>query len=515
MKNFLSKIYQPIVILLWGMACFVFFQFFYKYHFFYQEQNQLFLISWEYVATYFRKPAWTACLVGDFLTQFYYYLYAGPAILTLSLLVLGDFLRHALQRSGISKGAFFLALLSIMLEAILCLHYAHRLSAVMAMIGGAAMFLFYSQTQLNKKLTGVYAVLTYWMFGIGVLLFALLAVLNGFLCFKKRTAVMRLVVLGGLLLLIPLTKSSYLLETGKLYTYPGFGRFSKPDFFLEKQLAVDNEYYFGNYDEVVWLVESEQKPSEHMLFFYNLVQAQRGTLPDNLLKYYPNELGTFYQIGPDTPLLIIKDMNELYWSLGDMTFTERAAMMANVFSPDNRNVRMVKRLAECNIVSGDTAAVRKYLGLLEKTLVWRNWAKNAPTAVYYGEKQRFVNRADTIRTSDNAHMIMMELLDSNPENIVALDYILCSNLLLKDIANFKRDYDRYCISSGRERLKDLYQQALCIWLAGTDASQEEWGKYIKRQDIARRFMEYSKQRGNPAFKDTYWYYFDTAKQRKL
>ena len=66
---------------------------------------------------------------------------------------------------------------------------------------------------------------------------------------------------------------------------------------------------------------------------------------------------------------------------------------------------------------------------------------------------------------------MMQLLDHNPDNMIALDYILCSDLLLKDITNFKRDYDRYC--SDKPRLKPLYQEALCIWLAGSDASQEE------------------------------------------
>ena len=48
-------------------------------------------------------------------------------------------------------------------------------------------------------------------------------------------------------------------------------------------------------------------------------------------------------------------------------------------------------------------------------------------------------------------MVMMEVLDSNPDNTVALDYILCSTLLLKDMDNFKRDYDRYCIATGKPR----------------------------------------------------------------
>ena len=108
-------------------------------------------------------------------------------------------------------------------------------------------------------------------------------------------------------------------------------------------------------------------------------------------------------------------------------------------------------------------------------------------------------------------MVMMELLDSNPANTAALDYILCSTLLLKDMDNFKRDYDRYCIDTGRPRHKKLYQQALMIYLAGTHAPQEEWSKYIYDQAEVQRFSEYNSHRGDPRFSDTYWYYFDTAK----
>jgi len=107
------------------------------------------------------------------------------------------------------------------------------------------------------------------------------------------------------------------------------------------------------------------------------------------------------------------------------------------------------------------------------------------------------------------------LLDANPDNIVALDYILCSDLLLKDITNFKRDYDRYCIETSKPRLKPLYQEALCIWLAGTNAPQEDWGKYIQRLDVLQRFQQYNEQRGNPAFKDSYWYYFDKMKAPEI
>ena len=188
-------------------------------------------------------------------------------------------------------------------------------------------------------------------------------------------------------------------------------------------------------------------------------------------------------------------------------------MMTNVFSHNNRNVRMIRRLAECNYVSGDSLAAEKYLRILDKTLVYDKWAMNVRQhgKQLYREKMQMVNHRDTITITDNAHFLMMQLLDANPNNTVALDYILCSDLLLKDIKNFKRDYDRYCLDTGRPRLKALYQEALCIWLAGTKAPQELWQQYIHRDDVMQRFMDYNNRRGDPAFKGTYWYYFDKIK----
>jgi hypothetical protein len=177
----------------------------------------------------------------------------------------------------------------------------------------------------------------------------------------------------------------------------------------------------------------------------------------------------------------------------------------------------MQRLAECNFVSGDSLAAEKYLRILDKTLVYDRWADNVRKngKTIYQQKMQMVSRHDTISITDNAHQLMMQLLNANPNNTIALDYILCSTLILKDITNFKRDYDRYCIDTNNPRLKTLYQEALCIWLAGTDAPQQEWEKYIKRGDVFQRFQQYNLQRGNPNFKDTYWYYFDKIKAPEI
>lgn len=538
---------------IWAIACFVFFQFWYHYHFFYQEQNQLFLWSYDYLVTYLDKPGWLACLAGDFLTQFYYYLYAGPIILTLCLLLLGHNVRRAMQLTGITKiwVPTVVAFVVMTIEALLSLHYDYRLSSIFAIMGGANIFCVSTRILTNTRMllkkmeqkvageenvtnhsffhwVSVVSILItipvcHWFFGSGIWAYALLVMIGCLVYINQAGNYLRLGAVVVAMFLLMLTKRMYFVDFKQLYTCPDFGKFVKPEFDLEKTFAVDCEYYFGNYNKVISIMEKAENPNQYMKFFYNLVVAQNKSLSDNLLKYPDNNLGTFDTVGPGTPPLTIKTIGELYWLLGDMTFAERAAILANVSSPFSRNIRMTKRLAEINLVKGDINAAKKYLRILQKTFVWRRWAdrifaalghhatqEERATLQPYLDKRPFVNTRDTIRTNDNCYTIMRELVESNPANNIAINYMLCSDLLLKDMDTFKHDYDAYYLKQKHVLYDPLYQEALMIYLAGTHAQQTEWVKYIKRNDILQQFYQYNNQRGSIAFKGTYWYYFDKA-----
>ena len=541
------------LIFIGAIVCFAFFQFCYPYHLFYQEQNQLFLWSWEYVLTYLNKPGWLACLSGDFLTQFYYYRFAGPAILTLAILFAGYNVRCALEKADI-KGTWIpytTAVIVMLLLVCFSFHYSYRLSSILALAGGARVFCVSTKiltstrmfiknierkTEKRRILSGLGIAhwvslvsiicsvpICHWLFGYGVWVYAILVFVGCLNNIMQVGTYYRLAALIIPFFLLMLTKRLYYCDFKTVYTYPGIGEFTKPQMDLDKTLGVDCEYYFGNYNKVIKMVESEEDPNQIMKFYYNLVVCQNRSLSNTLLKYPNNNLGTFDTLGPDTPPLTIKTINELYWILGDMTFCERAAMLANVFSPNNRNIRIMKRLAEVNLVKGDYNAARKYLRILQKTFVWRGWANRIFAALGhhatqeehaliqpYLDKRPFINTKDTLRTSDNCYIIMKELVESNPANNIAINYMLCSDLLLKDMDTFKHDYDAYYLKQKNVLYDRLYQEALMIYLAGTNAKPAEWARYIKRQDILQRFYQYNEHRGDPTFSDTYWYYFDKA-----
>jgi hypothetical protein len=501
------------------VACFGFFAGCYPHHLFYQEQMQLFVLSPDYLASYFGKPAWLACLAGDFLTQGFYYLYLGPALLTLALLLLGDVVRRALQSVDIRGWkAYAAAFVAMTLEAASYLHYEARLSTTLALTGGLLMYLIsarYVTPRLRLFAVGQFVMLaaTYWLFGGGVIPFALFLIYKHY---RTDVAVAIVACAAFILLLRPV----YYLPVADLYRYPGHAPIGAPQWTLEKDFAAADNYFFGRWEDVKRQAEAQPADAltQQQLFYYYLVQAQQGTLPESLLRFPSPYLGTFEEIGPKTPLLTLRRMPDFYWAVGDMTFAERAAMQALVFTPDNRNARMVKRLAEVNLVTDHRRAALKYLRLLTHTVAYRRWAhsllRGSRSAMApYRYKATLMNTTDTLRTTAQTHLLLTQLLDSNPDNFVARDYLLCSDLLLRDMESFHRDYQRYCVEAHRTASHRLYDEALCIWLAGTQASEEKWQAAGIAPDVLRDFAAYNRQRGSASYRHTYWYYFDKHSAR--
>ena len=470
MKLDRAKIIQGIVVAVWMICCFCFFQYYYPNHFFFKEQNQIFYIIPSTWTEYLYQPHPLARLIGDFLTQFYCYKYHGAIIVTMTIAILGDLVCRLLRLWKVNRYiALVIAVIVMTLEALMHSGLYYQLSATVVKIF-FAVFL-YSAT----------------------------------FCFKRRKIYVIMPLVVWLIATIP-WKSAYLREWKEYVTCPELWKMSTPDFSREYFLAVDNAYYRHDYDEVVRLVEKgpDKYRTKETLYYYYLVQAQRGLLPDNLLRFGdPDELG----------LTSHGNINELYWVLGDMACSERTAMATMALS-DNKNIRTLQRLAEINIVKNDTTAAKKYLRIAGSTLIRRYWAWNVWKDEKLMKKREFVNRQDTMQTDVDIHSVMTQLLESNPKNIIALDYMLCSDLLQKDLDTFKCDYDRYCVDKGIQRDKKLYQEALCMYLASSNASTEERQRYIVDSGVLKRFNEYNAKKGDSMFNDTYWHYYDMKGEKR-
>lgn len=517
----------------YGLALFcillaIFYATVYPSHLLWQEQNQVFLNTSHWLSAYFDRPAWLGCMAGDWLTQFYHNTVVGAIILSLAVTGCAACSAVILFRLLPRIYALLLTVLFAILMVGCSMPATTSLAFFICVAGGlisglSRLWINYGKNHVID-LSPLLVILSYWMFGFGALLTAM--AISLLLIKRYRGKGQRKygwIGAGAAVALAFATPAvlcgHYALPYTNALLYPGLAKPSMPETKYEERLAIADALWRRDYDDAKRRALAVDEPDDFSAFHYYLASALQDSLPDNLLKFPVKSLGTLTTISDKSPLSIINMMNELYYELGDMTYAERAAMMRNVFSPRNRNVRMIRRLAEINLVSGDTLAARKYLNILSKTHAYADWsAAHTPglmdpqTKADIERRRARSNTKDNIRIGDNCHNILLELLESNPDNTLALDYLLCTDLLLKDMDTFKMDYDTYCMTKGHPRHKRLYQEALMIYLAGTEAPEEDWQRYISMPELISEFNIYSNRRGDPSFSNTYWYYFDTQQQ---
>lgn len=563
-----------VLVLLIGVLCLLFFLFILPYDLLYQEQMQLFLLSSDYFLSYFSKPGWLACYIGDFITQFYYFKGLGAFIITGVLGI--EFLISLILFARIGKReSIFYAVIPVLYEWFLHLDPNYRLSSSISLILALLFFLLYTYFD-KQRLSWIISILLmpvlYIFIGSHFITFGLLVILYDILN-KRFSAILNWIVILTCCVVIPLLfREYYLLTNLQAYLYPAdkfiqllpvllfiglfigyklsipkrsfkyknresiilyiciLGLFSGLFVHLDRNreylLGLDCESYFENWDKVAAKAEAYESQNETVTYFANLAWTKQNILPDKLLSIYqPFTNGMFVPVGPlSTPLQILYS-GEIYYQLGDMNMAQHATMLAMIFSPQNRSSRLIKRLAEINLIIGDTAVVDKYLRMLDKTLFYSDYASDMRKIMQEGdnnpwlaEKRAYIAQYDILRRVTDAEASLTMLVNSNPTNKAALDYLLCYHLLNKNIPAFFAAYNKW-YKEKEYPLPRLYAEGLLIGLTQQKASAKQLESYNIPNEITVDFMTYTKRYEEAAgegsglqeeYGKSYWFYYHYA-----
>jgi hypothetical protein len=203
---------------------------------------------------------------------------------------------------------------------------------------------------------------------------------------------------------------------------------------------------------------------------------------------------------------------EAWFQLGDMTVAEQSTITSLQASPKRTGARFLVRLAKVNLVTGEDAAARKYLDILCRTLFYGKWARSVmpgrqdeATRKWIAESRAKLMRTDFIHQSDDPRTVLQALLEADPANALAREYLLCYDLLCYDLDGFIQEYAKD-FPQGR-----LYREAVLIWLSRQERlNPAEVGRYGVDVSEVDRMGRFGRNPG--AFKNTYWYYYLTAMQ---
>ena len=138
---------------------------------------------------------------------------------------------------------------------------------------------------------------------------------------------------------------------------------------------------------------------------------------------------------------------EVYFWLGLVNTAQRLAFEAMEAIPNyNKSARVVKRLAETNLINGQYKVAEKYLRMLEKTIFYRPWAQRTIAMLgnekaidahpLYGNLRQYRLQEDFLFSDRELDKICGQLFIHNQQNQMAAQYLLMMPLLDRNIPLF-------------------------------------------------------------------------------
>jgi hypothetical protein len=434
-----------------------------------REQMNLFMFDGDYIRQTYRGIGWLARFACDFVDQFFHLPVAGPLVIALALVGIGA-AAYKICRKALGKGP------SLAIAAVLFV------------------WSFFRETENYFSTRYTLVVLGY--------LALLLAALSFRKVWQKIASAVILLAFGVWALGSPVQK-----YYGKLWGAPIFA--------CDKIIGLDTEISHEHWNRVIKRSEKDLYMTEAS-FCYNLANAMKGQLGQNLFNYAQNSVyGLLIFIVPEQNAFTNNLAGEAWFRLGEMTTAEQSAIIGLQASPKHTGVRYIKRLAEINLISGEYGAAQKYLNILSKTLFYRKWAlsmmpghQDAATVTELEEARAKLSHKDFVYSNNGAFQAVMEgLLEADPDNEMAREYLLCYDLLSFDLDHFAQLYAEKPIKA------HVYQEAILVWLSQRNELNDQMVARYSIPNAAisamdRFFMDPEKS------SNTYWYYYLEAVERQ-
>lgn len=568
MKKFLSKHTPLLLTLVFGLVVFLFWRILYPFALTYQEQLQLFLFDGDYFCSRMAEPGGFARYVAEFLMQFYNSVTIGALIIAVLYMLVQRLTWRLMGSDSYYVWSFIPVIMlwyamgdeSVMLTYVVALLMA--LSAALAWRLVQLVRLVRLGKLVRLALVLVTIPLLYWLIGPMVLLVAVLMM-------PWAVAVPALVYALALILL-----SAHYLPFPMLRVVLGISYYRIPETMPYLLMAIP---------VVIWImvlfIKKLPQPKQWVVYAQALVVAvlvlvpkafgfdarkydlieydylvrigdwkgviakAEKRMPDlpmsvsatNLALGMTNQLGdrafNFYQRGSEG-LLPKFERNfatsqltgEIYFNLGLVNTAQRFAFESMEAIPNyNKSARVVKRLAETNLINGQYEVARKYLQMLEKTIFYRPWAqrtmamlgdeKAIDAHLLYGKLRQYRLQEDFLFSDRELDKICGLLFMHNQQNQMAVQYLLMMPLLDRDIPRFM-SYVK--VVQNRIGYNPQHCQEGIAFAFMQQRQQPPKGAvspFVLQQmnDFAQTYSNDKSAAGLNRFRNTAWYYLTVGK----
>lgn len=276
----------------------------------------------------------------------------------------------------------------------------------------------------------------------------------------------------------------------------------------------------GKWEAIVEHAREHQVRDKDALIYLNLALSHTDRFTSDLLRFQQIGEEGFVPHDPRSRLGLI-EASEMAWQVGQVNAAQRFAFVGVLSSQRCVQPRLMKRLVETYLVTGEYRAAGKYIKILEANPRYREWASaqrplldSATCAATDWVKAKRAtlpltdNPFDLTLTFPNA---LAYLIDDHPDNRAAFDYAMGYLLLQKDLMTFMHYMELTRDRGGT--FPKLYQEAICLFFSAVRPDPEEYRTYGIDPAVHERFLRFLKAAGSmpqailkEQYGDTYYYY---------
>ena len=470
----MKSLYRILTSSLLGAAVFAFWFWLYPQDLSYQEQNQLFLFTWNYLGERLMLPGGPADWLSEFLVQFFYYRWAGALIMALLAVILQRAVWHASgKRHSLYLLSFIPSLLllvyqgdvevllsypvALLMAICLCQPMAcaawHRLWLIPLgwwlagpLVVVPVLYAVIRNHRWTDLLMTVYTLFVFWLgyrllaaqypardafFGLNY--YRLVETLPTLQIVIPAVALLVILLCGlGLHLRRPVASGVTLAILLAAATWSGVKFTYDRD--THEVIAYDWLIRHERYADVLKRAGKYQPHNPISACSVNFCLFTEGQLDQRLTDFW--QCGTKGLVLPS----IRDNMSditsaEVLWRMGMPNITLQYAFdLQESIQNGRKSGRFMRMIAECNIVNGWYDRAEKYLDILSHSLFYRKWALgrktmirneesvNADPVYSYIRQVRF--RDDFITYYDGLDLMMAILYNQNKNNFMAAQYYL-------------------------------------------------------------------------------------------
>jgi hypothetical protein len=322
-------------------------------------------------------------------------------------------------------------------------------------------------------------------------------------------------------------RTTFFIVSLQLFALFGLGYFLYIKFynpFIKSLITIEYYAEHEQWGELLKTTKNIKQYDFRVNFQGSRALSHLGKLPDRLFEY-PQLLGT-YGLFIDATMARSATMStsDLYFDLGYMSESQHWAYETQTLLPNSP--RILKRLVIINLVNRKYNLAKKFLNILDKNMLYHDWVRKYERYVsdttlaskdnVIAEKRLFSPQKVAINTGNEDCLKL--LVETNPNNRMAYDYLLCFYLLDLNFPKFV-EYLTYYKDYNIKKLPGPWEEALTIYIVKTKSIPESFSPDIISKDCVRRFTDFTDRIGkvknnlaaakSTLYKDygnTYWYY---------